>query len=138
MQGVQVVHLTLIGTTSVPHHSVESNVVAFVLHPTIAVSVDRVQGSGSDLRSADLAMKFNPKVGKAQRVVLLLNEVSTGGAAAYSFAAQPRTDDTNSIVIPIKDVKAGTYLVRVQVDGAESPLSLNQAGEYDSPQVTIP
>lgn len=137
VQGVQVVHLTLMGTTSVPHHSVESNVVAFVLHPTIAVSVDRVQGSGSDLRSGELAVKFNPKVGKAQRVVLLLNEVSSGGAAAYSFAVAPRTDDTDLIVIPVKGVKAGTYLVRVQVDGAESPLNLNQTGEYDSPQVTI-
>lgn len=138
VQGVQVVHFTLMGTKSVPHYGVESNVAAFILHPRIAVSVDQVQGSGSALRSAELTVKFNPKVGKVQRVVLLLNKMSSGEAAAYSFAVAPRTDDTDSITIPIKDVKAGTYWVRVQVDGAESSLSMNQAGEYDSPQVTIP
>lgn len=132
LQSVQVVH-TIMGTTTI----VESNVAAFVLHPTIAVEVERVQGSSNDLRSAEIEVKISPKVGKAQRVVLLLNEVSSGGAIAYSFAAEPRTDDTDSIAIPVKDVKAGTYLVRVQVDGAHSPLSMNQAGEYDSPQVTI-
>lgn len=121
-----------------PHHQVESNVAAFVLHPAIAASVEQVQGSGNDLRSAKIAVKFNPKVGKAQRVVLLLNEVSSGGALAYSFVVAPRTDDTDEIAIPVKDVKAGTYFVRVQVDGAQSPLSMNQAGEYDSPQITIP
>lgn len=136
LQSVQVVH-TIMGTTTMSHHQVESNVAAFVLHPALAVEVERVQSSSNDLRSAEIEVKISPKVGKAQRVVLLLNEVSSGGAIAYSFAASSRTDDTDSIAIPVKDVKAGTYLVRVQVDGAHSPLSINQAGEYDSPQVTI-
>lgn len=136
VQGVQVVH-TMMGTTTMPHHQVESNVAAFVLHPMIAASVDQVQGSGNALR-ANITVKFSPKVGKGQRVVLLLNEVSSSGAIAYSFAVAPRTDDTDRIAIPIKDVKVGTYIVRVQVDGAQSPLSMNQSGEYDSPQVTIP
>lgn len=136
VQAVQVVHLKL-KTMTMPHNAVESNVAAFVLHPTIAVWIEQVQGSGNDLRSAKIAVKFSPKVGKTQRVVLLLNEVSSGGALAYSFTAQPRNEDTDAIAISVKDVKAGTYLVRVQVDGAQSPLNMNQSGEYDSPQVTI-
>ncbi len=136
VQSVQVVH-TMMGTLNMPYRQFESNVAAFVLHPRIAASVERVQGSGNDLCSANIAVKFNPKVGKEQRVVLLLNEVSSGGALAYSFAVQPRSEDTDAIAIHIKDVKAGTYFVRVQVDGAQSLLSINQSGEYDSPQVFI-
>jgi len=134
VQAIQVVHLTM----ARPDCVVESNVAAFVLHPKIAATVGQVQSSGSDLRSAEIAVRFNPKVGKAQRVVLLLNEVSSDEAVAYSFTAAPRTDDTDSMMIPVKEVKPGTYLMRVQVDGAESSLNLNQSGEYDSPQVTIP
>lgn len=135
VQGVQVIH-QLMGTMNMPHHEVESNVVAFVLHPMITASVAQVQGK--DLRSAEITVKFNLNVGKAQRVVLLMNEVSSDGAIAYSFAVASRTSDIDSLTVPIKDVKPGTYWVQVQVDGAQSPLSLNQKGEYDSPQVTIP
>ena len=137
VQSLQVVH-TMMRTAGMSQHQVESNVVAFVLQPKIVASVERVQGSDQELRSANILVKFSPKVNKTQRVVLLLNEVTSGGALAYSFAVALRTDDTDSLAIPIKDVQAGTYFVRVQVDGAQSPLRMNQAGEYDSPQVTIP
>ncbi len=56
----------------------------------------------------------------------------------YYFFSSPRTEDTDSITIPVKNIQTGTYFVRVQVDGAESRLYKNQAGEYDSPQVKIP
>ena len=39
----------------------------------------------------------------------------------------------------MKGAAPGTYLVRVQVDGAESPLGFDEAtGQYDSPRVTLP
>lgn len=136
MQSLQVVHIKM-GTAGMSQHQVESPVVAFVLQPKIVASVERVQGSDQELR-ANIIVKFSPKVNKTQRVVLLLNEVSSGGALAYSFAVAPCTDDTDSLAIPVKGVQAGTYFVRVQVDGAQSPLKMNQSGEYDSPQVTIP
>jgi hypothetical protein len=44
----------------------------------------------------------------------------------------------SNVIIPIMDVEAGTYLVRVQVDGAESPLGTDADGVFDSPQLTIP
>ena len=62
---------------------------------------------------------------------------------AYSFAAPSRAGDSpagpsSEIDVPIAGVGAGTYLVRVQVDGAESPLGTDSAGIYASPAVTIP
>ncbi|MEH2086941.1 DUF4255 domain-containing protein [Nostoc sp.] len=136
VQGVQVVHLTM-GNAGQTNHLVESNVAAFVLHPTITAFVTQVENSGENLRAAEITVKFQPKVGKAQRVVLLLNEVSGDNPVAYSFLAAPPTQDTDAIAIPVKNVKPGTYIVRARVDGAESPLQKNQFGEYDSPQVTI-
>ncbi|MEH2241075.1 DUF4255 domain-containing protein [Nostoc sp.] len=136
VQGVQVVHLTM-GNAGQTDHLVESNVAAFVLHPTITVFVAQVENSGDNLRAAEITVKFQPKVGKTQRVILLLNEVSGDSPVAYSFFVEPRTQDTDAITIPVKNVKPGTYIVRARVDGAESPMHKNQSGEYDSPQVTI-
>lgn len=53
------------------------------------------------------------------------------------FSAAPRTADTDLIAILAKNVRTGTYSMRVQTEGAESPLSTNQAGESYSQQVTI-
>ncbi|MEH2306524.1 DUF4255 domain-containing protein [Nostoc sp.] len=137
IQGIQVVHLTM-GNAGQTDYVFESNVATFVIHPTITAFVAQVENSGDNLRTAEITVKFQPKVGKAQRVVLLLNEVSVNSPVAYSFLVAPRTEDTDAIVIPVKNVKPGTYIVRVQVDGAESPLHRkNQSGAYDSPQVTI-
>ncbi|MEJ6480729.1 DUF4255 domain-containing protein [Nostoc punctiforme UO1] len=137
VQTIQVVHLTM-GNAGQTDYLFESNVAAFVIHPTITAFVAQVENSGDNLRTAEITVKFQPKVGKAQRVVLLLNEVSVNSPVAYSFLVAPRTEDTDAITIPVKNVKPGTYIVRVQVDGAESPLhKKNQSGAYDSPQVTI-
>jgi hypothetical protein len=136
VQSLQVVHLTM-GNTGQTDRIVESNVAAFVLHPTITAFVAEVEKGGNNLRSAEITVKFHPQVGKAQRIVLLLSDVLAPSLVAYSFLVAPRTEDTDAIVIPVKNVKPGTYIVRVRVDGAESPLHKNQSGEYDSPQVTI-
>jgi methionine-rich copper-binding protein CopC len=134
--GVQVVHLK-IPTFGMSHQEVASNIAAFVLHPTIT-AIANIQGEGSDSRSVEITLYFSPKVGKTQRVILLLNEVSNYVSERYSFAAATRTDDTDSITIPVENIKPGTYFVRVQVDGAESPLTKNSAGEYNEPQLIIP
>jgi hypothetical protein len=136
VQGIQVVHLTM-GNGGQTDYVVESNVAAFVLHPTITAFVAQVENSGDNLRTAEITVKFLPKVGKGQRVILLLNEASNKSLAAYSFLVAPRNEDTDAITIPVKNIKPGTYIVRVQVDGSESPLHKNQSGGYDSPEVTI-
>ncbi|MFE1745576.1 DUF4255 domain-containing protein [Coleofasciculus sp. H7-2] len=112
--------------------SVESNVVPFVLRPTITeASIANIQGSGDELRSANLTLQVNLTIGNKQRVVVALNGRSIDNAIAYLFDALPRRADTTSVIVPIRDVKPGEYLVRIHVDGAESMLSVDT--DKDSP-----
>jgi hypothetical protein len=143
-QGVQVVHHARMGTPPTPRPGPESNVAAFVLRPTITTSDVR---AGDTPGSAEVEMFLDPAVGRSQRVVLLLSEFQPPldrPARAYVFDAPPRDESTapeesSSVTVPIGGVASGTYLARVQVDGAESPLGFDEAvGRYDSPRVTIP
>jgi len=157
VNGVQVVHKTLLGSPPTPHRGVESNVAAFVLAPRIeTIGISNQQGSGSSLRSANLNLSVKPAIGDTQRVLLLLNQFLPISSPppnvdvvpdSYSFVApirrvlSPPTSPpgpSENITIPMKGVKAGGYLVRIQVDGAESPLGINPAGQYVSPLLTIP
>jgi Pvc16 N-terminal domain len=142
IQGIQVSHPLLIGTPPVPHRGSESNVAAFVLRPTITLprrqaamqretATDPVTGNAITRCSGNLRVNFTPAVGRNQRVVLLLNPLqATTPPRAYSFAApvgnglSSTEETTTGILFPIQQVIADTYLVRVQVDGAESLLTV--------------
>lgn len=150
VQTVQVVHPIAMGTPPQPHRGVESNIEAFVLRPIITPSVDSASNdgnvNGSPAKKGEIKVQFNPKVGKTQRVVLLLNEFNPPAnrqARAYSFKAPPGNGiadpatETDSIKIAYKKVIAGDYLVRVQVNGAESLLQVDGTGKYATPKVTI-
>jgi uncharacterized protein DUF4255 len=158
VHGLQVIQPMLLGMPPVAHRGVESNVAPFVLHPTIAktngnhdISVSNLQVTGDDTRSADISVKLDPEVGKRQRVVLLLNEFNPPAdrpARAYSFIApsrnQPGAPDTvETVTVPVSGMKAGGYLMRVQVDGAESALDVDtdttspSFNQYSKPSVSI-
>jgi hypothetical protein len=154
VQGVQVIHRNLMGTPPVSHRGVESNLEAFVLRPSIdPANIVFTAGPGAQAISGTVIVSVNPPVGDQQRVVLLLNQfIPTSSppseikSEAYSFVAPSRTPvsppigppgSSQSIAIPIQGVKVGTYLVRLQVDGAESVLEADANGRFNSPQVTI-
>jgi hypothetical protein len=128
VQGVQVIHPMLMGTPPVLHRGFESNVAALVLHPTI---------TPTNATAAQITLSVNPAVGRKQRVVLLLDERSAGVPEAFSFVAPPRAADSNSLIIPISGVGTGQYFVRLQVDGAQSPLDLDPGSATPGPLVTI-
>lgn len=158
VHGVQVVHRLLMGAPPVPHRGVESNIAAFVLRPRVVglPSVTNVQGAGAAPRAADVTLTVEPAIGAAQRVVLMLNEFQTPAsppvtaappALSYSFTAPTRLNlqsppasppgASASITFGVSGVRAGRYLVRVQVDGAESPLGADADGRFVSPQIEI-
>lgn len=154
VQGVQVIHRTLMGTPKVPHRGVESNLEAFVLRPTVdPARVVFAAGPGARAIAGTVTVSVNPPVGDEQRVVLLLNQLVPASSPpvntkseAYSFLAPSRlpvgpqpgpTGSRPTIVIPVQGVTAGTYLVRLQVDGAESALATDADGRFNSPKVTI-
>src|SRR5262249_44276838 len=126
-----------------------------VLHPKIDVNPDDtlditisppVAASDGTL-SANVTVGIVPNVGQTQRVALLMNEFDApgGNAHAYRFDALPRSapadpPETDTVVFPISGVVAGEYLVRVQVDGAESALDRDPDPNnpiFNGPTVTI-
>ncbi len=148
---IQVVQPVLMGTPPVPHTGVESNVAPFVLRPTITASVSGISSSvvsGVTVHAATLTVTFVPPVAVGQRVIVLLNEfqtMPTPDARAYTFEAPswdditlpPGVDETATLDFSVRMVIPGEYLVRVQVDGAESPLGLDASGHYATPRVMI-
>jgi hypothetical protein len=150
VQGVQVIHRKLMGTPLVPHRGFESNLEAFVLRPGIdPTNVVFTAGAGPRPLSGTVTVSVDPPVGNEQRVVLLLNQLVPLSSPpvetktdSYSFILPPRTavsppGSSQTIAIPITGVRTGTYLVRLQVDGAESVLAMDANGRFVSPQVTI-
>ena len=140
--GLQVVHKLLLGSPppGTPHRGFESNVATFVLRPRITLPIGQTtmpdpQG-GAPLPA--LQVDVDVSVGKDQRVALLLNSVPGGTSAAYSFVALPRPADGNSVTVATPGVAAGEYFIRVQIDGAESPLDLDPASSNFGPKVTLP
>jgi len=145
VQGVQVVHEVSIGEAPNARDMkwASSNLLAFVLSPDITITNKNVTPTGNNLNDVNLTIQVNPQVHPRQRVVLFLNEINTGTghtAATYSLVFPPAAivNPVNSIIFASSRIKNGTYLVRIQVDGAESPLEANTDGEYDYPSITIP
>jgi hypothetical protein len=129
---------------SEPERIVGSNVMPFVLCPTIAeVEVEDLEDNGDETYSAKVKARIDLTVGGEQRVLIFLNERSTSNPAAYIFEANSRTNNSTLVTFPIRDVKEGDYLVRLQIDGAESPLNVDVNSESEtyeqfvSPAVTI-
>jgi hypothetical protein len=142
VQSVQVIHQI---PSAVRNSAVESNVAPFVLRPTIReASIANLEGDGDEGRSGELTVMVNLDIGKAQRVVLALNELSNNNPASYLFDVSPRQESTTSLRIPIQDVRSGDYLLRLHVDGAESNLIIDTNPDsptynyYSSPKVLIP
>jgi YbbR domain-containing protein len=105
------------------------------------ISISNIQADAGNTKKAKITVKLNPKVVKQQRVLLLLNDhqPTSVPVKAYSFNAEPRTSDTDTIEFLINMVEPGDYLVRVQVDGAESLLDVDaNTGQYIDPKVTVP
>lgn len=144
IQGLQVIH-HLQDPTTKRYRGVESNVMAIVLRPTIQqINIAEIDETGDDLRTAEVTVELNLTVSPQQRAILLLNEASTNSPAAYLFDGKPRNEDRNTVTFGIVDVKPGEYLVRVQIDGAESLLEVDTNREsptferYNAPLLVIP
>ncbi len=157
LQGVQVVQLLSIGTPETPHRGIESNVAAFVLSPVIAkdagnkykISKSSHTDPQTGVSFVDLTIELKPPVGRDQRVLLLLNEFSppadrppracTFPVTSHSVAGAPESSKTIVASIPKNAIPADDYLVRVQVDGAQSSLDVKASTqEYFAPRIALP
>jgi hypothetical protein len=160
VKGVQVKHRIAMGDPATDHRGTESNAAAFVLRPSITngpviapadvlnlvASPQVIDGVLVSLQAGRLHLALDPRVGRDQRVVLLLNEVGVVPGIqhhAYSCQMPAHNDlpagiaDTATLNIPFSAVAAGTYLVRVQIDGAESLLATDPSGLFAAPRVVL-
>lgn len=137
IRSLQVVYGILLGEPPVEHIFSGSNVFPFPLRPTLTAS----------LQGTAIRIQFVPGVGKSQRVFLFLNELTSSpkpkgyrlNAPKDNGITDPNVTGTDTIDFPTAGiVDNGDYLVRVQVDGAESMLQKAADGKYNQPQVTVP
>ena len=140
---VSVLHNLQLGVPPTTHRGFESNGVPFVRQPTITGAVTVADRTGTDPVSAQLTATLDMPVDDRQRVSMLLDEVAPAPgtqARGYRFDAPfplgTRTDP-QTVTVPVTNVAATSYLVRIQVDGAQSPLGVGTSGTFDSPVVDL-
>jgi hypothetical protein len=144
LKGLQVIQKIAMGAPVLAHRGFESNVAPFLLRPTIvnaiAVTAPGTQGG------TNVTLQLTPNIGVGQRAILLLNNMPAAPPASFSSLPIVATADAASVTINIGSITAagvhapvppGTYLVRVQIDGAESPLTLT-GGVFTGPTVAVP
>jgi len=142
---VSIRHLAISGTPPALRDAQVSNRGILVLQPTATAAFARsahVVEDGVTLRDGALTLTVAPEVGRDQRVEVVLN-ATDGSGRGYSFRAPdgngmaPGVATAADVAVPIRRVAVGTYLLRVQVDVAESPLNAAADGTFTGPLVTI-
>jgi hypothetical protein len=143
VRAVQVLHPRLDGVPPRERFGAESDAAPLLVRPVVAGPVT-VTGR-PDSTVLDVTVPLDPPVGRGQRVVLILNErhpPADRPGRGYAFAAPSPGPDApptrGTVTVPARDVAAGEYLVRVQVDGAQSVLTAGGDGRFDAPWVPIP
>jgi hypothetical protein len=154
---VQVNQRLLLSEPPTPHRGFESNIVALMVRPTITthdtpagpaldIDVDTQAAPGDGLLTGTIEVGIAPAVGREQKVTLLLNPLNVlppGVPRPFAFDAPSRDNPDEpvtrpTITFPVRDVPAGTYLIRVRVDGADSELLVDANRRFDRPTVDVP
>jgi hypothetical protein len=132
-KGLQVLHKIPMGTPAAPHRSFESNVAPFVLRPTITGSATAAAGQGV----TTVTLNVSPSIGAGQRAVLILNNLAA--TPPTTFTGRKTSDqDSSQVQIDMAGVPTGTYLARIQIDGAESLLTVDSNNQFTGPTVVMP
>jgi hypothetical protein len=129
---------------------VQSNIALFYLQPVIRRSPSGTHPELITVGPVDnsvtppvrtVTVQLDPAVGPKQKVQLLLDELNPPAGQAplsFTFDARPDQISTNSVSFDTFSTRAGDYLLRVRVDGAESlPRTEPPGQEYTKPAVTL-
>jgi Pvc16 N-terminal domain len=143
-----------------PDFAIESNAIAFILCPSIkgeAQVVNRppsggwlggvFQSSNRDPRNGEIILKVDNIVTPSQRALITMNRLLTSetkdNLISFIFSATDRQTDTNELTFPFERLQPGEYLIRVQIDGADSELLVDTRpnsptlGQFVGPKVII-
>ena len=129
---------------------VESNVSLFYLQPVIRqgptppnddlITVGPVDTTQTP-PVTPVTVQLDPTLESTQQVQLLLNELAPPAGAvplSFTFDAEASQISANSVTFSTFGTRAGAYLVRVRVDGAESLLRTDPVTKaYAQPVVTL-
>ncbi|MEM9117477.1 MAG: DUF4255 domain-containing protein [Cyanobacteria bacterium P01_F01_bin.56] len=141
-QILQVIHPLMAASSSQrpKRRGPESNGVPLVLRPRILQSsAVQLEVVDNDLCNAEVTIQVDVPVDPEQKVVLSLSEwwpvdderwqhlqeKTIKPPVAQLFEASKREAITPSLHFVVSDIKPETYLVRVLIDGAESPLDVD-------------
>lgn len=104
----------------------ESNVFPFVLLPTLEkIVVEAITHLEEEQYAVRVSILVQPIIGKNQQLNLFLNSTTGERAQEYSFKIPRLEADSDRIITEISGIAAGEYLVRLQVDGVESLLTVD-------------
>jgi Pvc16 N-terminal domain len=136
---------------SPPTPFVESNTASFILQPVIRrdatpphdylITVGSPDNSVSPPR-IPITVTLDPAITATQKISLLLNQLSppvgqTPGSYMFDAAASDLAPP-DQVQVYVQGVPHGNYLVRIRVDGADSPLDLDPATKaFAAPKVTL-
>ena len=124
-QSLQVIHPQASPRSDEPERQIESNATAFVLRPTVTeVAVENLRSRSGNRCHAEVTITCNVTIGSNQRAILILNDRASSDPGTYLFKANPRDRDSQTVQFSLQDVNPSEYLVRLQIDGAESLLTI--------------
>jgi hypothetical protein len=133
MHGVQVTQSLMLGTPPAPHPGMlQSGLASFVLHPVIrpagggAFEITGAPGGTSPAQDT-LTVTVDPQIQVGQRLLLELLPANAP-SSSHLIDGGAATAVSNQAVFTFVSPAPGAYLVRVRVDGAESPLQLGVGG----------
>jgi Pvc16 N-terminal domain/IPT/TIG domain len=126
---VRVAQSASFGTSADPRGGASSNPASFMLVPTLSGAIPASVAVG-----ATLTLSVNPPVGRGQDVALLIgdNEVELGKPPPTA----PATSTSLVFTIPVGFPVAAALPLRIQVDGAQSSVALDQNGNWQ-PSIAV-
>jgi hypothetical protein len=140
-RNIQVVHKRLVGANE--RIRAVSNSVSVTLRPSIdSVTIGFLDIDPDNNATTQAILGVQPAVQPGQRVLLKINEKRSDGqaGASYVIESDPIAASTNSVVFQVVEAVSAEYLMRVEIDGAESVLeSVDPAsdGAYDQPILNL-
>jgi hypothetical protein len=139
---LRVVRQLAIGTPP-PRNIVESNVGSFILRPVIrGAPNEQITVGGATVGGVTpMTVTLDPAMEKTQTISLLLNQLNPPVGVpplSYSFDAASSDIAANAVTFGVSGVDHSDYLVRVRIDGAESPLRADPStGQFIGPKVSL-
>lgn len=137
VMGISVVHHPTTEDGDVLEYGFESNALGIVLRPTITVPEEVTLGD-------TLSITVSPHVAFHQRIMLYLYgdesyaiELTVDTADDVDTLDDEITVTTLRVDLSAYGVAVGTYLVRLQVDGAQSVLETSGTGAFNGPALDV-